>query len=470
VKSKVFISFLMLTFLSLPMGAAQLPSESHFDRPAPEWREGPVRYILTSKEDAEYGQLSTEAERQVFIRNFWERLNPSSEASSNQRHAEFWRRVDQANNLFHDAIFPGWKSDRGKAYILLGPPNEVQLHVEEEIWSYWTIPDTERPIESQLTFRRSASGMMSLSQRPSRSSRESRGAEGTPHEDSFISRVLNVGGAQFIPGRFFMNESSIKTEYYFPALNPAWSYRTYRAGEGKTLVVIDIYFPKDQFRGHIPPRSSPDVSLSAAISPVKGGGKVVSFSKSLGSNAGHLESSPGTKMFQTAFELSPGDYGGEFTVVERWSHFGASFNRTLTVPDYDKDFSLSSVTVTRSSETLQGKLPDSVAFAYFSQGDKAFKRDETLYLAYRVYNATQSESGTDVRVAYRFCRQVRGKTDEVIYEVAYDHVPRELLSYSQSLGDWLEGDYRVQINVVDNHSGASASTQADFVVVAGASR
>lgn|GEM_PF-2928551 len=466
VEIKVFVRFFLLSFLSLQLIASQLTSESYFDKPAPEWREGPIRYILTPEEDAEYRQLGTESERQAFIRNFWAHLDPILEESNNQRRTQYWRRVDQANNLFHDPILHGWKSDRGKAYILLGPPNEVQLLGEEEIWIYWTLPLTERPYESRLVFRRSTTGMMRLSQPPLRRSQGSHGRGETPLEESLLSRVLNEGGAQLIPGRFVISENSVKAEYYFPALNPACSYRTYRADDGMTLVVMDIYFPEDQFSGHIPPRSGPDVGLTAAIASVNDREQVVSFSKPMHSSSEHLEGFRGPKSFQASFELRPGVYKGVFTLVERWSHFGASFDRTMLVPDYQKVFSLSSVTITRPPEKPQDKSPDSVAFAYYSQGDKAFMRGETLYLSFRVYNATEMEGGPDVQVEYRFGRKVRGKADEIIHQVAYHRVRLALLSHSQPLDEWPEGDYTVEINVVDNHTGASATAQADFVVVA----
>src|SRR6185295_2602368 len=43
---------------------------------------------------------------------------------------QFWQRVREANDLFLDSPGPGWSSDRGRIYILFGPPSEIQDDID----------------------------------------------------------------------------------------------------------------------------------------------------------------------------------------------------------------------------------------------------------------------------------------------------------------------------------------------------
>jgi GWxTD domain-containing protein len=88
---------------------------------------GPTGYIITPEERAAFKKLSTDDEREQFIENFWERRNPNPGNPENEFKEEFYRRVAYANEHYASGI-PGWKTDRGRIYIMWGPPNEVESH------------------------------------------------------------------------------------------------------------------------------------------------------------------------------------------------------------------------------------------------------------------------------------------------------------------------------------------------------
>ena len=95
------------------------------DVPNPEWREGPVRYLMTRQENQVYKGLKSDEARRRFITQFWKRRDPTQETPINEFRDVFWRRVQSASDLFtDDTPFEGWLTDRGKIYILLGPPSE----------------------------------------------------------------------------------------------------------------------------------------------------------------------------------------------------------------------------------------------------------------------------------------------------------------------------------------------------------
>ena len=104
--------------------AAGLP---HADRQDLErWHQGPARYLLNGPETRLYRGLATASERRAFIQQFWLRRDPDLASLENEFRFEFWQRVLTANQLYTRTSEPGWKTDRGKFHILLGPPDEVE--------------------------------------------------------------------------------------------------------------------------------------------------------------------------------------------------------------------------------------------------------------------------------------------------------------------------------------------------------
>ena len=91
-----------------------------------EWIEGPVRYISTYDEVQKYKSLKTDDERNHFIYRFWRRRDPSPLTMKNEFREQFWDRVIIANQMFNESTKPGWRTDRGKIYIMAGPPNEME--------------------------------------------------------------------------------------------------------------------------------------------------------------------------------------------------------------------------------------------------------------------------------------------------------------------------------------------------------
>jgi len=83
-----------------------------------------VAYIITPEERAAFKRLTTDDEREQFIEQFWERRNPEPGSPENKFREEYYRRIVFANQRFSNTV-PGWKTDRGRIYILYGPPDEI---------------------------------------------------------------------------------------------------------------------------------------------------------------------------------------------------------------------------------------------------------------------------------------------------------------------------------------------------------
>ncbi len=92
-----------------------------------QWLNRDVVYIITPEEAAVFRKLSTEEERDAFIEQFWERRNPHTGSSTNDFKIEHYRRIQYANDRFTSG-YDGWKTDRGRIYIMYGEPYHIEDH------------------------------------------------------------------------------------------------------------------------------------------------------------------------------------------------------------------------------------------------------------------------------------------------------------------------------------------------------
>jgi GWxTD domain-containing protein len=91
------------------------------------WLDEDVAYIITPEERTAFLKLSNDEERDQFIEQFWARRNPDPDSEENAFKDEHYRRIEYANEHFAAGV-PGWKTDRGRMYIMYGPADEVESH------------------------------------------------------------------------------------------------------------------------------------------------------------------------------------------------------------------------------------------------------------------------------------------------------------------------------------------------------
>ena len=91
-----------------------------------EWLEEVVPYIITDVEKKVFENLPNEEERGRFITRFWEKRDPDPATPENEFKTVYFKRIALANKNFGTSGISGWRTDRGKIFILLGPPQEIQ--------------------------------------------------------------------------------------------------------------------------------------------------------------------------------------------------------------------------------------------------------------------------------------------------------------------------------------------------------
>jgi GWxTD domain-containing protein len=92
-----------------------------------QWLNEDVTYIISPDERNAFLQLDTNEEREQFIEQFWLRRSSNPDLPDNDFKEEHYRRIAYANEHYASGI-PGWKTDRGRMYIMWGPADEVESH------------------------------------------------------------------------------------------------------------------------------------------------------------------------------------------------------------------------------------------------------------------------------------------------------------------------------------------------------
>lgn len=221
------------------------------------------RYLLTKLEVKMYKSRKTEEERQEFIQNFWRSLDPNPLTDFNEYRDLYYKRLSEANRLFSRGK-PGYLTDRGKIFVLMGPPDEKESHYAgrsmdehpSEIWIYRSaqhrgldrdteiafIDDTgtgDYRISSRAALEGGAARAtgVALLQTDLKALRDTAAAQSNPREGSTDTTATNVadtattpaaGGEPEAPAAIPL-EIEVETEFDF-----------FKAQLGKTLMVMTV--------------------------------------------------------------------------------------------------------------------------------------------------------------------------------------------------------------------------------------
>jgi GWxTD domain-containing protein len=155
----VLLSLSLSISLLSARGQAQQSAAEHKEiaqvdgKPYQKWLDEDVRYIITDQERADFKKLTTDDQRDKFVEDFWSRRNPTPLSSVNPYKEEHYRRLAYANTHFAASV-PGYRTDRGRFYIMYGPPDSVDaksgLVPPTETWHYLLVEGIGRNVV--LTF------------------------------------------------------------------------------------------------------------------------------------------------------------------------------------------------------------------------------------------------------------------------------------------------------------------------------
>lgn len=100
-----------------------------------------MMYYILSDKDYEILNSGSDPEKLHKFLDYWEKIDPSANTPFNEALYQYFSRVDYAFFNFQTiSVKDGAKTDKGKIYILFGPPSHIETQFvnnrNEEIWTY----------------------------------------------------------------------------------------------------------------------------------------------------------------------------------------------------------------------------------------------------------------------------------------------------------------------------------------------
>lgn len=120
------LSFIGLYFCCVALGALAGVTKTPLSERHNKWLNQEVVYIIADEERSEFLGLQSDEQRDVFVEQFWARRDPDPSSQENEFRRRHSARIQFANNHYHDGK-PGWKTARGRIYIMHGPPDDVSI-------------------------------------------------------------------------------------------------------------------------------------------------------------------------------------------------------------------------------------------------------------------------------------------------------------------------------------------------------
>ncbi len=497
------------------------------DTPYKQWLSEDAVYIISPEERQAFLQLDTNEEREQFIEQFWLRRSSNPDLPDNDFKEEHYRRIAYANEHFASGI-PGWKTDRGRMYIMWGPADEVETHptggtydrpMEEgggstttypfETWRYrymegigenviWEFVDPSGSGEFHLTMDPSekdallhvpgaglslleSMGMASKASRFTRSDGTNLPTSlgGTPSSMDEFNRLEQYSKAFRPPAVKYKDLEAIVTARIVRD-QVHFTYRTdyLKVTNDTVLVPVTVQIPNNQlsFENKDGVHSA-TINIFGRVSTLTG--RVVQtfedpvsrdFPESLFQRSLKLQS-----IYQKAVPLRPGLYRLDIVIKDVKSGNVGVINTRLQVPRYDDDtLEASSLILADQLEHVPAKQIGTGQFVLGSSKvrpklDGEFPSNEKLGIYMQVYNLKPDDKTHKSSATFQYT--VKKGNEQVMQ---FKETSEEMKQTGEQvtierllpLATLAPGKYSLEVVATDTLSNKTVSKKADFTVKA----
>src|SRR5271156_368077 len=501
------------------------------DTPYKQWLNEDVTYIISPAERTAFLQLATNEEREQFIEQFWLRRSSNPDLPDNDFKEEHYRRIAYSNEHYASGI-PGWKTDRGRIYIMWGAPDEVQSNPSGgsyerpasegggetstypfEDWRYRYLEGigenvelefvdptmtgeyrlTTDPSEKDALLYVPGAGLtqlesLGLASKTSRFNNTDGTHDATPLGmtpetlQEFTRLELYSKIFQAPPVKFKDLEAVVTSRLVRDQVK--FQYRTdfLRITSDTVLVPITIQIPTRQLsfqeKNGV---DSASVNLFGRVTSLSG--RIVNtFEDTVRRDvpAASLQQSLATaSIYQKAIPLSPGLYRLDIVLKDTNNGNVGVVNTRLAVPRFEDD-SLSSSTLILADQIQRVSAHD-IGLGQFVLGDMKvrpridadFSASDQMGVFLQVYNLKVDDKThkADASVEYRVTKD-KGTDPVLKFDIGTDKLPEHgeelTLENIITLGSLSPGNYKLEVSVTDNLSKKTITPTTNFSVRAAA--
>jgi GWxTD domain-containing protein len=497
------------------------------DTPYKQWLNEDVVYIISPEEHTAFLQLETNEEREQFIEQFWLRRSTNPDLPDNDFKEEHYRRIAYANEHFASGI-PGWKTDRGRMYIMWGPADEVESHptggtydrpMDEgggstttyawESWRYrymegigenviWEFVDPSGSGEYHLTMDpgekdallhvpgaglslMESMGMASKADRFSRADGMTTPTTlgGTPSSMNEFNRLEQYSKAFRPPEVKYKDlEAIVTARIVRDQVHFTWRTDYLKVTNDTVLVPVTVQVPNNQLSFETKEGvHSATLNVFGRISSLSG--RVVQtfedpvsrdFPDSLFQQSVKLQS-----IYQKAIPLRPGLYRLDIVIKDVKSGNVGVVNTRLQVPRYEDDKLETSSLIMADGAKLEHVPSKQIGTGQFVLGstkvvprlDGEFNSNEKLGIYMQVYNLKPDEKTH--KSSANFVYTVR-KGDQQVMQ--FKETSEEMKQTGEQitierllpLGTLTPGKYSLEVVATDGLSNKTITKSADFVI------
>src|SRR5713226_969410 len=495
-----------------------------------DWLRDEVPEIITETERLAFLRLSTNEEREQFIEIFWQKRNPEPDSPNNTAREEHYRRLAYADEHFASGI-AGRKTDRGRIYIIWGPPDEIESHptggtydrpseqgggstttTPWEMWRYRHLEGIGENIEIEFVDT-SGSGEYhitrdpcekdalahvpgagpSLSEMMGQSSKAGRfsningttcpmpigGTSANMDEFASLDRFFRV---QRPPERFKDLEEKVSSRIVHSDIH--MDYRTYflRVTSNTVLVPITIQVPNRELS--FQSRQGLHSAVLNLYGRISTPGGVVAqtfedviscdFAESLFQSSLNLSS-----IYQKSVPLRSGLYRLDLVIKDTTSGNLGVFNTVVRVPHFEDDkLDASSLILADQIEPVPSQQIGTGQFVLNSYKvrprlSREFSSKDKLGIFLQLYNLKVDDTShkTDVSVAYRVMRE-RHEVWRAVETADHLHQGGEQLTIQRYLpvDSLAPGRYTIEVIAIDLLTNETIIRTADFTLIPAAPR
>ena len=496
------------------------------------WLNEDVIYIISPEERSAFVHLTTNEEREQFIEQFWQRRNPDPDSAENTFKEEHYRRIAYTNEHYASGI-PGWKTDRGRIYIMWGPPDEIDSHPSGgsydrpsnegggststfpfEDWRYRYLEGIGEDVniefvdptmtgEYHLTMDPSEKDALTYVPGAGLTQMESMGlasktdrfnnSDGThtaygpggptEKQNEFTRLELNAKIQRAPPVKFKDLEAVVTSRVVKDQVKFDYRFDFLRITSDTVLVPITVQIPTRQLSfAEKEGVDSATVNLFARITTLSGR-PVQTFEDTVHRDvpAALLQQSLSTSsIYQKAVPLRPGLYRLDIVLKDVNSNNVGVVNTRLAVPRFEEDkLSASSLIIADQIQRVSAK---DIGLGQFVLGDvkvrpkmdSAFLPSETMGVFLQVYNLKVDEKTHKADVSVQF-RVLKDKEAEPLkkFDLTADQIPEHgeemTLQNVVTLGSFGPGKYKLEVAVTDNLAKQTITPVSEFTVKAAVS-
>jgi len=506
----IFVFILVFIFAQAKPGKNELPARYK------KWLDEEVVYIISPVEKEVFLKLKTDRERDLFIEAFWKHRDPTPGTPENEFKTEHYRRINYVNHFFgRGTPKAGWKTDRGRIYIILGEPNDIQRFEGKsqtypaEVWFYQGKTKLGLPPGFNLVFFQQGGigeyrlysplkdgpqalmtsyygdpmdylsayrqlqefepdlAQVSMSLIPG----EESAAFGRPSlsSDLLIQKVETVPVRQIedrYAQKFLEYKDVVEVEYSANYIDSNSLIKVTRQSSGLYFVNYDIE-PDRLSVSQYQDKYSTNLKLNGLVTDEEGK-RIYQFEKNISLNFTQdrmKEISHRPFSIHDMFPLIPGRYRLSILVKNEVSKEFTSLERNLVIPQDDKSIQMTALIIgykAAKKPVSDNRLkPFQIGHTqiYF-QANRVFLKQDNLKVAFQIYNLSPSLKDKGV-LKYTF---FQGEEEfRSINKPLKDYPDLPNIVQSFSLQDFLPAHYRLEVSLTaDNQEIVADSEEFDI--------